>query len=85
VGRKKNFEAFLEKYIKPKPGPIIEIESGRVIGEHKGTHNYTLGKRVTVDEKIFPNHEGLFVIKCDTENNTIYAVSLKYAILILFL
>lgn len=77
VGKKKNFPEFLEKYIQEKPGPIIEVTTGRVIGEHKGTHNYTLGKRVSVDQRLHPNHDGMFVSKCDFVNNILYVVSFK--------
>ncbi|MDD5032580.1 MAG: tRNA 2-thiouridine(34) synthase MnmA [Candidatus Pacebacteria bacterium] len=37
-------EDFLKKYIKPKPGKIID-EKGKVLGEHKGIHYYTIGQR----------------------------------------
>ncbi|MGC9452470.1 MAG: tRNA 2-thiouridine(34) synthase MnmA [Oceanipulchritudo sp.] len=35
---------FLEKFIPEKPGPIVDL-SGRVLGEHRGLHRYTLGQR----------------------------------------
>lgn len=76
VGKKKKFPLFLEKYIEPKPGPIIELESGKVIGEHAGIHNYTLGKRISVDQNLFANNEGVFVARRDPVNNIIYGVSL---------
>lgn len=38
------FRAFLEQYLKPDPGPIID-DSGRQIGRHRGLMFYTLGQR----------------------------------------
>ncbi|RUS82094.1 hypothetical protein EGW08_010139 [Elysia chlorotica] len=41
----RNFQDFIEEYIEPKPGNFIDIESGKVVGTHKGTHYWTLGQR----------------------------------------
>jgi tRNA-specific 2-thiouridylase len=38
------FEAFLSRYIEPRPGPI-ETPEGRLLGEHRGLAFYTLGQR----------------------------------------
>jgi len=35
---------FLKKYLKPKPGKIIDTQ-GKVIGEHEGLYFYTIGQR----------------------------------------
>ncbi|KAI6176262.1 TRNA-5-taurinomethyluridine 2-sulfurtransferase [Aphelenchoides bicaudatus] len=59
-------------------GQSSEVHSGKLIGEHKGTHNYTLGKRIIVDQQLFPNHEGMFVTRCDSVNNTIYVCEGPY-------
>ena len=40
----KNTNDFLEKFIKPKPGNIIDI-SGKIIGKHSGLFFYTIGQR----------------------------------------
>lgn len=36
---------FLEKYLKTKPGKIVEHQAGRKIGQHKGLWFYTIGQR----------------------------------------
>jgi tRNA-specific 2-thiouridylase len=41
---KVRMQDFLKEYLPEKPGPIIDL-SGRVLGEHLGLHNYTLGQR----------------------------------------
>lgn len=37
-------EDFLRTFVEDKPGPIVNPE-GRVLGEHRGLHLYTLGQR----------------------------------------
>lgn len=37
-------EDFLRAFVPDRPGPIVDLE-GRVLGEHKGLHLYTLGQR----------------------------------------
>ncbi|MBO9998908.1 MAG: tRNA 2-thiouridine(34) synthase MnmA [Cyanobacteria bacterium SID2] len=39
-----SMKAFLEKYLAPKPGDIVHVD-GRVLGQHQGIHNYTIGQR----------------------------------------
>lgn len=40
----KDINVFLKKYIKPKPGNIVD-EQGSVLGKHKGLALYTIGQR----------------------------------------
>jgi tRNA-uridine 2-sulfurtransferase len=51
------------------PGPIVDT-GGRVIGTHSGIHSYTIGQRKGMG---ISSPEPLYVIKIDTERNTIYA------------
>ncbi len=37
-------EDFLRAFVPDKPGPVVDLE-GRMLGEHKGLHLYTLGQR----------------------------------------
>jgi len=41
---KVRMQDFLKEYLPEKPGPIVDL-TGRVLGEHRGLHNYTLGQR----------------------------------------
>ena len=41
---KRNFNAFIDKYIPKEPG-IIETVDGKKIGTHEGIHFYTIGQR----------------------------------------
>ncbi len=36
---------FLRAYVPDAPGPIVRAEDGRVLGEHRGLHFFTLGQR----------------------------------------
>lgn len=39
-----SMQTFLDKYLAPKPGDIVDTE-GRILGQHSGTHHYTIGQR----------------------------------------
>jgi tRNA-uridine 2-sulfurtransferase len=39
-----SMQSFLEQYLAPAPGEIINCQ-GQVLGEHQGIHNYTIGQR----------------------------------------
>jgi tRNA-specific 2-thiouridylase len=36
---------FLRHFVPDRPGPVIEAEGGRLLGEHRGLHLFTLGQR----------------------------------------
>lgn len=42
-------EEFLSEYIETKPGEIIEIDTGKKLGWHKGSIYYTIGQRHGLD------------------------------------
>ncbi|GMS95760.1 hypothetical protein PENTCL1PPCAC_17935 [Pristionchus entomophagus] len=71
VGKKKNFDEFLEQYIENRNGPIIDGISGEKIGEHTGIHNFTVGKRLSIGSR---SHLGYFVQRIQAQNATVYAV-----------
>ncbi len=39
-----SMQTFLDKYLAPKPGDIVNTE-GRILGQHTGIHHYTIGQR----------------------------------------
>lgn len=43
---KRSFKDFISEYIAPKPGTFVDIETGKVIGEHNGIHNFTIGQGI---------------------------------------
>jgi len=63
-----NYRGFLqEKAADIKPGPFLNM-NGEVIGKHKGIPFYTIGQRRGLG---LAAGERLYVVKIDTENNTI--------------
>jgi tRNA-specific 2-thiouridylase len=50
--------------------PRLRPEDGKVVGQHKGAHYFTIGQRKGLDVGGTP--EPLFVIQTDVQNNIIY-------------
>lgn len=61
--------SFLEGMIKPKTGHIIDFETSKILGEHKGIHLFTIGQRKRLG---IATGEPRYVIKIDAHNNAIY-------------
>jgi tRNA-specific 2-thiouridylase len=55
------------------PGPFVD-ENGRVIGQHKGLANYTIGQR---DKLGLAMGYPVYVFKMDRESNTVYIGNLR--------
>ncbi|CAL1526650.1 unnamed protein product [Lymnaea stagnalis] len=47
----RNFHSFIEEYIEPRDGPFIDVETGKPVWTHKGTHYWTLGQRCLIPGK----------------------------------
>ncbi len=68
----RNFRSFLANYLPAKNGPIIDLETKTICGEHHGILYYTLGQRRGLDINA---HEGpWFVAGKDIELNALYVV-----------
>jgi tRNA-specific 2-thiouridylase len=63
-------QEYLAKFLTEKPGPIIHAVTGKMLGEHKGTHNFTIGQRRGL--KVASN-EILYVTALDPELRAVYA------------
>lgn len=63
-----NYRDFIERHLGSYPGDVIEIESGKKIGEHKGFWFYTIGQRKGLGLSGGP----WFVVKKNTHENIIY-------------
>ena len=73
----RNFKEFLKNYIPAKPGDIIDIETGKVIGRHEGAMYYTIGQRRGLGIGGISGQEakGWFIAKKDIKKNILYAAS----------
>jgi tRNA-uridine 2-sulfurtransferase len=60
---------YLNGVLGKKPGPIVHLETGAIVGEHDGTHFYTVGQRKGV--KVAAGVP-IYVIKTDSATNTVY-------------
>jgi len=63
-----NYSDFIERYVGEKPGKIIELETKKVLGTHKGLWFHTIGQRKGLGLGQGP----WFVVKKDIENNIIW-------------
>lgn len=63
-----NYNDYIRRYLGEKPGDVIELETGKRIGEHKGLWFHTIGQRKGLGFGGGP----WFVIKKDVENNILY-------------
>lgn len=62
-----SMRAFLDKYLAPKPGDIVDT-TGKVLGQHNGVHHYTIGQRKGLG---IAAAEPLYVIALDAVNNKV--------------
>lgn len=76
---KRNFKDFIPTYIDDKPGNFIDLETGEIVGTHKGIHLYTLGQRTLIsgiDKAYFVQYkdrltQDIFVVK-GTDHPALY-------------
>ncbi len=60
---------FIEKHsgVIAAPGPIVNV-AGKILGQHDGIHNYTVGQRKGLG---ISNPEPLYVLEIDAESNSV--------------
>jgi tRNA-specific 2-thiouridylase len=63
-----NYNDFIRKYVGENPGEIVELETGKVWGEHRGLWFHTIGQRKGLGLSQGP----WFVVKKDMEKNILY-------------
>ncbi len=63
-----NYNDFIRRYLGEKEGKIVELESGKVLGTHKGYWFHTIGQR----KGLFLSGGPWFVVKKDIEENVLY-------------
>lgn len=63
-----NYNDFIARHLGERPGPIIEIETGRKLGEHRGYWFHTIGQRKGLGLSGGP----WFVVKKNVTDNAIY-------------
>ena len=66
----RHYQKFIANYLKGKSGDIINVETGDVIGKHKGLMNYTIGQRRNVGVSGFEKRH--YVCGKDSIKNVLY-------------
>ncbi len=66
----RHYQKFIANYLKGKSGDIINVETGNVIGKHKGLMNYTIGQRRNVGVSGFEKRH--YVCGKDSIKNVLY-------------
>lgn len=72
IGKVK-MEDFLKAYLPEKPGPIVDLE-GKVLGEHRGLHYFTLGQRKGIRVASNTPNVAYVVVAKKPEANTLVVV-----------
>lgn len=63
-----NYNDYLRRYLGENPGPVVDLETGKKIGEHSGLWFHTIGQRKGLGFGGGP----WFVIKKDIASNTLF-------------
>ena len=63
-----NYNDYIRRYLGDNPGDVVELETGKRIGEHKGLWFHTIGQRKGLGFGGGP----WFVVKKDVERNILY-------------
>lgn len=63
-----NYNDFIRRYLGEKEGKIVELETGKILGTHKGYWFHTIGQR----KGLFLSGGPWFVVKKDIEENVLY-------------
>lgn len=66
---KVNYNDFIRRYLGERKGPIVELETGKILGQHNGYWFHTVGQRKGLGLSGGP----WYVIKKDVEANIVYA------------
>ncbi|XP_014773038.1 mitochondrial tRNA-specific 2-thiouridylase 1 [Octopus bimaculoides] len=65
----RNFSSFIKEYVVPCPGNFVDVETGKIVGQHQGIHFWTLGQRTNLGghslayfvAEINPNNQEIIV------------------------
>ena len=63
-----NYNDFIRRHLGERPGPIVEIETGRKLGEHRGYWFHTIGQRKGLGLSGGP----WFVVRKNIHDNVVY-------------
>ncbi len=64
----KTTQSYLSEFLPPSCGDIVHVETGKVLGTHQGTHNFTIGQRRGLN---IAYKEPLYVVAVDPEKKVV--------------
>ena len=73
VGKRK-FSQFINNYVPPNKGLIIDLETNQILDEHNGIFQFTIGQRIPVDQQLMKSTQRYFVAHKDLSKNLIFVV-----------
>jgi tRNA-specific 2-thiouridylase len=65
----KKYFKLLDNVTKPEEGPIIDVQTGKTIGTHKGIYHFTVGQRKRLS---IATGRPLYVARIDPSGNAVY-------------
>jgi tRNA-specific 2-thiouridylase len=65
-----DLKGFLKERLKARPGPLVDVLTGEVVGQHEGASLYTLGQRKGLG--LWKTHLERYVVGLDVERNVVY-------------
>ncbi len=68
---------FLDRVTGRREGLIIDVETNKVLGTHKGIHLYTVGQR----KRLVATGKPIYVVRIDTSENIVYVGPRERAIM----
>lgn len=70
----RNFREFLKNYIPAHEGDIVDIDTNKIIGKHRGVYYYTIGqhKGLGIGGIKGETASGWFIVKKDAKKNILY-------------
>jgi len=68
---KRGFQEFIAEYVDEKEGVFVDIDTGEVVGTHKGVHQWTLGQRTGLRKKDL----GYFIVSKNVDTQEILVAS----------
>ena len=77
VGKRK-FSKFINNYVAPNKGLIIDLETNEILDEHNGIFQFTIGQRIPVVQKLMKSTQRYFVAHKDLSKNSIFVVTDLY-------
>ncbi len=63
-------QEYLANFLPQTPGPILHSLTGQILGQHIGTHNFTIGQRKGLG---ISSNEPLYVTHIDPDSRAVYA------------